>query len=45
MFLRAALAGDADCLITGNMKHYPPAKRQGVKMVTPAEFLRDHWKP
>jgi uncharacterized protein len=44
MFLQAALAGGADCLITGNMKHYPAAARQGVKVVTPAEFLRDRWK-
>ncbi len=45
MFLQAALVGNADCLITGNTKHYPAAKRQSVKVVTPAEFLRNLWKP
>jgi putative PIN family toxin of toxin-antitoxin system len=45
MFLQAALAGGAECLITGNLRHYPPAKRQGVTVVTPAEFVQRHWKP
>ncbi len=45
MFLQAALAGDAECLITGNLRHFPPAKRQGITVVTPADFLEHHWKP
>lgn len=39
MFLQVALSGVAECLITGNLKHYPHGKRQGVTVVTPAEFL------
>jgi len=39
MFLEAALAGGAAFLITHNLKHYPRAKRCGVRVVTPTEFL------
>jgi uncharacterized protein len=38
-FLEAAIAGDADCLITGNIKHFPPTKRQGAVVLSPSEFL------
>ena len=43
-FLEAAIAGDADCLITGNSKHFPPAKRQGMTVLSPAEFLERYRK-
>jgi len=45
MFLQVALAAGAACLITGNLRHYPAARRQGIPVVTPAEFLARHWKP
>lgn len=38
-FLEAALAGKAERLITGNLKHFPADKREGVKVVSPSEFL------
>lgn len=38
-FLEAALAGEANCLITGNSKHFPLAKRQSMTVLLPAEFL------
>jgi uncharacterized protein len=38
-FLEAALAGDAACLITGNSRHFPATKRQGMTVLSPAEFL------
>ena len=38
-FLEAAIAGAADCLITGNIKHFPSAKRQGTVVLSPSEFL------
>ena len=38
-FLQVALSGGAECLISGNLKHYPPSKRQGVTVVSPTEFL------
>lgn len=38
-FLETALAGDAACLITGNLKHFPATKRQGIPVLSPAEFV------
>lgn len=38
-FLESAVAGDADCLITGNTRHFPPARRQGMPVLSPREFL------
>ncbi|MBL8074360.1 MAG: putative toxin-antitoxin system toxin component, PIN family [Nitrospira sp.] len=38
-FLEAAIAGDAACVITGNAKHFPAPKRQGIAVVSPAQFL------
>lgn len=38
-FLEIALAGRAECLITGNLKHFPSAARQGMPVLTPKEFL------
>jgi putative PIN family toxin of toxin-antitoxin system len=38
-FLEVAIAGDANCLITGNIKHFPSAKRQGAVVLSPKEFL------
>jgi putative PIN family toxin of toxin-antitoxin system len=40
MFLAAAVGGAADYVVTGNVKHYPTGLREGVKVVTPAEFVR-----
>ena len=39
MFLEVALAGQAEALITGNIRHFPSAIRQGVRVVEPATFL------
>ena len=39
MFLEVALTSRAEALITGNMRHFPPAIRQGVRVVEPAAFL------
>lgn len=38
-FLEAALTGEAECLITGSIKHFPPARRQGLRVLLPSEFL------
>jgi putative PIN family toxin of toxin-antitoxin system len=43
-FLEAALAGDAECLITGNTRHFPSARRQGVVVLSPSEFLNQYRK-
>ena len=39
VFLAVALAGSAKYLVTGNLKHYPKEKRQGISVVSPKEFL------
>ena len=38
-FLEVAFAGNATCLITGNLKHYPSSHRQGIPILSPSEFL------
>lgn len=37
--LEVALAGRVRCLITGSLRHFPPAARQGLQVFTPGEFL------
>lgn len=39
MFLEVTISGGARCLVTGNVKHYPPTRRQGMDVVRPAELL------
>lgn len=38
-FLEAAMASKARVLVTGNIKHFPRAKRADVKVLSPREFL------
>ena len=38
-FLEVAIAGKAVCLVTGNLKHYPLAERQGTPVLLPSDFL------
>ena len=37
IFLEVAAASEGKTLVTGNMKHYPPASRGTVRVLTPAE--------
>jgi putative PIN family toxin of toxin-antitoxin system len=39
-FLEAAIAGHADVLVTGNVKHFPKSKCKGKEVLSPAEFLQ-----
>lgn len=39
VFLEAALAGAAECLVTGNRRHFPAPRCMGVRVLTPSEFL------
>ena len=39
-FWEVALAGKAQYLVTGNLKHFPVKKSQGMTVVLPAEFLK-----
>ena len=38
-FLELAVSGNADYLITGNLKDFPPSPFQGIPILSPAEFL------
>lgn len=38
-FLEVAIAASADCLVTGNPRHYPVALCGGVHVVSPAELI------
>jgi len=38
-FLEVAIAGHVDYLVTGNRVHFPAGQRQGVKILSPREFL------
>jgi len=38
-FLKAAIAGKAECLVTGNASHFPAKLRQGRKVLSPSQFL------
>lgn len=38
-FLEVAIAGKARSLVTGNIVHYPPSSREGIKIYSPSEFL------
>jgi uncharacterized protein len=42
-FLAVALAASADFLVTGNLSDYPPYKRRGCTVVSPAAFM-EHWR-
>ena len=38
-FLEIAIGGRAVCLITGNKSHFPRQFRQGMKILSPSEFI------
>jgi putative PIN family toxin of toxin-antitoxin system len=44
-FLEAAIAGRAEYLVTGNLRHYPRPRRQRVRVVTPAAFIGRYRQP
>jgi predicted nucleic acid-binding protein len=39
IFLEVALSGNAQYLVTGNLKHYPVQNRQRAQVVSPRAFL------
>lgn len=39
-FLECALEAHANCLVTGNKKHFPFSEFEGTKIVSPAEFAQ-----
>lgn len=42
-FLAVALAAAVDFLVTGNLSDYPPNKRRGCTVVSPAVFM-EYWR-
>ena len=38
-FIEVATACGADCLVTGNLAHFPPDIRAGVTVLSPAQFM------
>lgn len=38
-FLEVALAAAADCLVTGNARHFPSSRRQGMTVLSPRAFV------
>lgn len=44
-FLEVALAALADYLVTGNVRHFPANARQGVRVVSPREFVETALRP
>lgn len=41
-FLEVAIAGGVTCLVTGNRVHIPAGRRQGVKILSPKDFLTNY---
>ena len=38
-FPEVALSGRAKCLVTGNLRHFPPGARAGMTVLAPREFV------
>ena len=38
-FVEVCLAGPANCVVTGNFKHFPPSIQSVVKVMSPKEFV------
>jgi len=38
-FLEVAIAGKVEAIVTGNKRHFPKKAYEGVKILSPAEFL------
>jgi len=39
MFLEVALAGNVECIITGNLNHFPQNSCFGIPIFSPSEFV------
>ncbi|MFO8070432.1 MAG: putative toxin-antitoxin system toxin component, PIN family [Polyangia bacterium] len=38
-FLEVAISAEADCLVTGNSRHYPRDLRRGLRVLSPRAFV------
>lgn len=41
MFIEVAAAGDANCVVTGNLKHFQTGSAHGVRVISPRAFLKE----
>jgi putative PIN family toxin of toxin-antitoxin system len=41
-FLEVALAVAAEALVTGNVRHFPPSRREGVRVLSPRAFVEEY---
>jgi len=39
VFYEVAVAGKAECLVTGNLKHFPRSSCKAIKVLSPAQFI------
>lgn len=42
-FLEVAISGKAECLITGNIVHYPARSKQKMRVLTPRQFINRYY--
>ena len=42
-FLELAMSAGADFLITGNRNHFTFSEYEGVTIIAPGEYYREHW--
>ena len=42
MFVEVASAAGADCVVTGNRKHFPNERLEGLRVLLPREFVEQH---
>lgn len=40
-FLEVALAGKVTAIVTGNKRHFPKKEYEGIRILSPAEFLEE----
>lgn len=41
-FLEVALAVAAEALVTGNVRHFPPSRREGIRVLSPRTFVEEY---
>ena len=44
MFVEVAVAARADCIVTGNLRHFPEDRLPGVRVLSPRAFLEGFLK-
>jgi uncharacterized protein len=44
MFLEVALAGNVECIITGNINHFPVKLCSSIRVLSPIEFIAGYKK-